>query len=364
MVHASALVLLSATAGCQETDFEPEFGRIVSAGDHVEIWASPGVEVCGGNVAYLDAFVEGLRERVGPHPEAEDSRRYYVLNEGDWRAFDDAVDCRGCACTTEHRTVYSRFGLPSAHEMVHAELFSGGHRFLEEGIAVALGGPLFENTPEDYDVEEGLSEAWTVGEAYPRAGHFTRFLIDRHGIERFLAFKDASLHDPSYDRLSHISVETLGESLDELVAIYEREDADCRQPGYQEHLVECDGLLTPWSPTDYSFATEIEFETDFACEDGHVLGPVFDQIYVTRRFEVERPGSLYAYVDGGAVTIAQCDGSCDADEFGRKRDALFQVSPRTTLEESIRPGRYTMRIWKPLAVGRAPVRVHLTLFAF
>ncbi len=355
-----------AMLGCQDVDDEPHFGRLVVVGESVEIWASPGMDVCGGNVAYMDAFVDALREEVGPHPANEDLHRVYVLNQQDWRAFDDAVDCRGAGCTTASRTVYTSGFLPGSHELVHAELFTNGHRFLEEGLAVVYGGMLEEGSPRDYEIIDGLSESWVEPEAYARAGHFAKFVIDRHGIDAFMNAKDASSYGDSFDDVLEVFAQVLGEPAEELLAAYDALYARCRQPGYQAMLVECEQQPTPWTEEDYG-GPGIRWNLDFGCADGNTLGPTHDgRVYVTRAFELDREVEVLASLsapEGVELTISRCDGSCTANPLANP-----DINERWTIEvgrthgEYLAAGRYTAKISKPIEMAPAPVEIWVRQF--
>lgn len=298
---------------------------------------------------YLDAFVDALRAEVGPHPEAEETLRYYVLDAEDWAVFDDEVGCRGAACTTAFRTVYARGFLPSTHEVVHAELFTDGHRFLEEGLAMVYGEHLFPNRPAHYDVRKGLSEDWVAGEAYSRAGHFAAFVIERHGIERFMAVKDASTSGSSFDELSALFGHLTGEPFEDLLAAYDQIESECRPPGFHAMLVECDQPATPWSGEGP--IQRIAFDFDFSCSDGNVMGP-YEDIFLTRAFEVEASSEVWVTVDGAGVEVhvSRCDGSCvDLDATGTVQDTFFVVPEGRSKAFSAQPGRYSVRVSKRAA---------------
>lgn len=357
-----------ATAGllfvlsCQETDLgEPHFGRPVSQGEHVEIWASPGVEVCGGNLEYLEAFVDALRAEVGADPGPQDRHRYYVLNDEDWKQYGDVC---GAECTSANRSVYTLDALPSRHEMVHAELSTKGHRFFEEGLAVVYGEPIFNQSPTRSELLDGLREPWAASRAHGRAGHFASFVIARRGIEAFMRVKDASRPGDSLAELSDIFVDELGEPLEPLLLDYEEYEDECSPPGYQALLVECDQTPTPWSVTEDG-ALQIEFDVDFGCSDSDVLGPYDGRIYVTRALELQQRTEVLLAVSGGQgveVRVSRCDGSCAPWDPATKAraDTFWRVPNNYADAEHLDAGRYTVQISKPLELGPSNVRVLLT----
>ena len=359
--RGAGLGLMLCAAGCAELDVEPEYGARVEQGTYVEIWASAGEQVCAGNLGYLDAFVERLRAEVGPHPGAEESRRYYVLDEEDWARFDAQVGCRGFGCTTASRTIYTRGLIPSPHEMVHAELFADGHRFLEEGLAVVYGEPGSVFSPTDYHVVDGLSETWVAPEAYARAGHFTSYLLDEYGVDAFLSAKDASAFESSYDDLSNIFENEVGAPLGTVLdgyASHQPLDEHCDTPGYHRLLVECAQPPLPWTlgPTTAS----ISLEHGFACADEDVMGPYGDMLFIHRTVRLEQARQVLLRVERPArfAELLRCDGRCGDDDPGQG-ELTASAWPDRPADVHLGPGTYVLRVFKPVQGGSDPVRVQV-----
>lgn len=321
-------------------------------GEHVEVWASPSIEVCGGNVDHMDRFVDRFRELVGPRPEAEDLHRFYVLDEQDW---DDLGICQPDACSVRRRTIYSRF-LPSTHELVHAEISAGGYTLLEEGLAEVFGEARPDELPFAHDIDEviGQGDSGLPGGAYQRAAHFTRFLIDRHGLDGFLALRDATRRGDGVPQLERAFDETLGVSLDAELLAYGDYPEFCWNPGYRFPLLECETPPTPWaSPTEF-------VETvDLTCANDDVMGPRWGELFTLRSFEVgeldkfaievEAPGSDYA-----SAWVVKCDAECaslprdDHEHPWEPAQIVVEAHPQEPAEALLYPGKYWVQLARPV----------------
>lgn len=344
----SAVVAVSTCFGwsCAEVDHEPQVGRLVATGEHIQIWASPSIDVCGGNLDYLDRFVDELRATVGPHPAAEDLRRYYVLDDADWETTQQAINCRGAACTTAFRTIYASGISPLVHEVTHGELFTNGHRFFEEGLAMVYGDA-YHGSPFGTSVLDGLRNEWVVPEAYPRAGHFVGFLIDRYGVETFLAMKDASSSGMSFESLPELFEEELGESLGTVLAAYsafEQAELECNTSEYREALVECAAETTPWDAT----ATLWETETDLNCDDDDVLGPSYGHQFVVRSFTVEDLSLLRFELEGSGAfaRVYECNNTCQSYPIREPGQPALEVTSDDPPQEWFTPGHYWVGIYR------------------
>jgi len=347
--------------GCAP-DREPVFGSFVARGEHVEVWASDGIEVCGGNVEHMDRFVEAFRELVGPRPEAE-FHRYYVLNEGDW---EELGQCEGAGgCTVLRRTVYSRV-VPSTHELVHAEIAAGKHTFLEEGIAEVFGSAEPDDMPIGYEildaVERGNNDLPLEG--YQRAAHFTRFLIDRHGIDGFLELRDATSVGDDVEELGRAFMEALGSPLEQELSEYAEFPSLCFNAGYRFPLLECAAPSSPWQdPTTF-------IETvDLTCGREDVLGPFDGEIFALRAFEVLELGAYSIEVDAEGTDearawVVKCDSECanlpreDREHPFEPAQIAIEAQVNLRHEELLYPGKYWLRLSRPAdAPGDLTLRI-------
>lgn len=352
--------------GCAP-DLEPELGELVARGEHVEVWASEGLEVCGGNVEHMDRFVERFRDVVGPRPEAEALHRYHVLDDEDW---EDWAAAGGCpvgvgGCVMQGRTVYARV-VPSAHELVHAEIAADGHLLFEEGIAEVFGDGPPDAWPFTYDLEDALElgDARLPSEAYERAAHFSRFMIDRHGIDGFLRLRDSTTRGDSLDGLERAFESALGTSLQRELAAYDEHPAWCRNAGYRYGLVDCEMPVTPWLD-ERSFEATVEL----SCASDDVLGPLHGEIFVLLAFEVTRFDKYdvaleAAGTDAARAWIVKCGSRCrgwpgdDPEHPLEPPQIVIDVRVGEPREAILYPGRYWIRLFRPVsAPGELSLRI-------
>jgi hypothetical protein len=361
-VWASPAVLAFSCA-----DPEPLIGELVARGAHVELWASEGLEVCGGNVEHMDAFVDRFREVVGPRPEAEPMRRYHVLDADDWEDWIDSGRCRPGAggCTAQRRTVYARL-VPSTHELVHAEISASRHHLFEEGIAAVYGEGRPTAWPGFYDITDAidLGAGMLPFEAYERAAHFSRFLIDRHGIDGFLSVRDATARGDGWTALDRAFHAALGASLDDEIEAYERFTPWCVRAGYQVALVECGLPASPWR-NERSF----EETVDLTCTNDDVLGPYEDEAFVLRSFEITARDEYAIEVDAeglhdARVWIVKCGSRCrgfpgDDPAYPYEPPQIaFEVSAGEPQARTLYPGKYWLRFSRPVeSVGEVTLRI-------
>lgn len=355
--------------GCSPAppDYEPEIGEFVERSQYIELWASPGMEVCGGNLAHMDRFIDGFRTLVGPREEAEDFHRFYLLDQEDWdsKGTCEHLPSEAGGCTVAQRTIYSRV-VPTVHELVHAEITSGGHTFLEEGIAQVFSETSPNLFATGFDIEEGLD----IGggglpfEGYERAAHFTRFLIERHGIDGLLALKDeTSFGDDSAGIDGALKV-SLDSSLDAELAAYEDYPELCFSAGYHTPLVECD-----LPPTSWVEPMLFQDSVDLQCTSERVLGPVNRRLYAFSAMEIETLGNYRIEVESpgtvdATVWIVKCGSECahlprEDREYPFEPAAIaIEASAEQPQEQLLYPGKYRIRFLRPVdAPGTVTVRV-------
>ncbi len=357
---------LATALGCMP-ELEPELGEFVARGEHVEVWASEGLEVCGGNVEHMDRFVERFREVVGPRPEAEAVHRYYVLDEEDWGEWVEVGGCQRGAhgCTRLNRTIYAS-KLPSAHELVHAEISADGHSLFEEGLAEVFGDGPPDAWPLGYDILDGLAigDSGLPFAGYERAAHFSRFLIDRHGIDGLLRLRDATVEGDSIERLESAFEAALGTSLWSALDAYDDYPVFCLNAGYRFALLECETPTTPWL-SRLSFAET----ADLTCADDDVLGPFEGEIFVLRAFEVDRFDKYDIEVraegaDEARAWIVKCGTRCrgglgdDPEHPFEPPQIAIEVRSGEPREELLYPGKYWIRLSRPMdSPGKVSLRV-------
>lgn len=360
------------TIGCVP-ELEPELGVLVARGEHVEVWASEGVEVCGGNVELMDRFVERFRAVVGPRAEAEAMHRYHVLDEDGWQEWADAGGCPEAAggCTVQRRTIYTRVGLPSLHELVHAELYGEHDSYLEEGIAELYGCPRLGGSPGERSVEEGIDVrgAYIPQGDYARAAHFARFLVDRHGVDGFLRVRDATTTESDYDAVERAFASALGVTLGEELERYAGYSDRCVDAGYRVALLECELPAIAWQDGGRALALSL----DLACDSPTALGPFHGEIFGLGAMEIAEHGVYELRFDapGAADAVAwvtACDAKCAEDppvaQVHAYEPALAPAFMATAVRvghpvaQRLHPGKYWLRLARPShAPGLATLRV-------
>lgn len=353
--------LLAVLLGCAP-ELDPELGEFVARGEHVEVWASEGVEVCGGNVELMDRFVERFRDVVGPRAEAEAVHRYHVLDEDGWQEWADAGGCPAAAggCTVERRTIYTQVGLPSLHELVHAEIYGEHDSYLEEGIAELYGCPRLGGRPGERSVEAGIDVrgAYIPHGDYSRAAHFARFLVDRHGIDGFLRARDSTTTESDYDAVDRAFASTLGVTLGEELERYAGYSDRCVDAGYRVALLECELPAAPW----HDGGRALELAVDLTCDSPTVLGPFHGEIFGLGALEIAEHGVYDLHFDapGAADAVAwvtACDARCAEEAPGARvtsYDPAFTpdfmvaaIGAGQHVAKRLHPGKYWLRLARP-----------------
>lgn len=349
-IVASTFVVVGGSA-CAEPEFEPEVGEFVARGQHVELWASEGHDICGGTLSHLDRFVDALRERVGPQPEAEDLHRVYVLDDEDWSEGPCDEDAGGCAAMG--RTVYTRGVRPALHELVHTELSNRGNSCLEEGLAVVFGEATVGAYPFVGDGDEHTCLETTGAipfDLYHRAAHVTRYLINEYDLGPVLAFKRETSRDAGFAELHAAFLRTIGDDLDEVLVRYEEDyPVFCQNAGYRISLLECSVPATPWRS-----ATLWDETVMLDCADANVVGWSAGERSELRTIEIDevRKVSLVVTSDDedAHVLLAKCDSDCvdpDGESPNGPGEIEFDIEAGTTVLERLEPGKYWLRFARP-----------------
>ncbi len=356
---------LLAVLGCApDRELEPELGSFVVRGEHVEVWASEGIEVCGGNIEHMDRFVEAFRQLVGPRAEAEPRRRYYVLDEGDFEELDRCGD-GASGCTVQSRTIYGR-NVPSTHELVHAEISAVRHTGFEEGLAEVFGDAEPDNMPILYDIQDVLEHGnFDLPFAgYQRAAHFTRFLIDRHGIDGFLALRDATRPTDGPAELASVFEDVLDSNLGRELVEYEEYPDFCFNAGYRFPLMECSVPPSPWQDANTFVET-----VDLSCGNDDVLGPFEGELFALRAFEIDELGAYSIEVEAEGAPrarawVVKCDSECahlprdDREYPFEPAQIAIEVGIYTPQAELLYPGKYWLRFSRPVdAPGKLTLRI-------
>lgn len=288
-------------------------GPRVLSGDHIDIVLDPGVEPCGDLVAHMDRFIALVADRW--HVDLADQR--YSFH---WYAPNSFLVDAGCPAGTAgcaHPTLASAASAPLDHELVHLVSFAVGRPppFFIEGAAVAFE---LTNTLVPGDVLPGtayiqglLTADPLPADAYPLAGAYTRFLIDRHGLPAYLDFYASMDRSADPSEVAAVHADLFAEPIAATIAAFDAERRACDFARFNFKLFECSGDPLAWD--EHSLVVR----RDLACDADDVVGPFYygreSRLYAA--FDLTTPGaftlSLASDPGGAALTLGAC-GGCDS----------------------------------------------------
>jgi hypothetical protein len=316
---------------------------VVLEGARVDFVYDASLEPCGDVVGHMDRFVELAAQHLGI---ALADHRFTFRWFPDARFLTDS-GCtelaKGCAYVGE---AHARVA-PIDHELVHLLSFvaDGGDRpnsFFIEGLAVALelpDKPSRDVSPVgDEDVLASMIVPKLDGEYYPLAGAFTRFVIDRHGMDAYMRFYVAMEWGAALPDIEAAYREAFGEELRDAVAIFDAERRECTAGKFRFKLRECADEPQAWDDREFVLARSL------SCDDPDVVGPFADA--TARMFvglEVAQEGLFElstAAIGGGAATFGSC-GGCEVGVHER-------VEAGERRRVSLPAGRYYVQLEGPV----------------
>lgn len=337
----------------------PELGSQAWVGDHLEVWTTEDVQICEGSFGLLDDHAREVRrfaEDRGVETRLE-KYRYYWIDRG---TLERDSPCESAACFfSRGPSVYASQLL--VHEVVHAEVIERHHSFFEEGLADLLGDDQWRHTPRVVDVAAEIDRA--AGETldrtlYREAADLTRLAFDLYPDEALAALVDTSRDDDYAGTRERLAAHGL--DLDELVATHGQAES-CSMDGVRIALTECATEPTAWQDADTWLGTGA-----LDCDATDTFGPSPDEtpeMWTIRALEIAEAGDYSLWMDGAEGTTARlvaCDRTrCEplADNIGGE---FALVSPESIAYLTLRPGRYWIRIARPLEKGPEPgFSVHL-----
>jgi hypothetical protein len=344
------LLALAPTLACQDPA-TPQ--SLYYDGDHLEVYASDGLEACNGTFPYMEAWLSSSRERVGRSDSAV-RHTFYWLSPEEFEASPCGADAVACAFPRSD-VIYSSY-VPAEHELVHVELEGWPLSLLREGAAEVFGSTDLIDIVNRPSIDSLADERQIPGVGYQTAGRFSRFLIDRFGVDAYLDLYAGLDADAGREGLAAGVADILEANLSSLVADFEQQRA-CRQEAWRFYDVECSVLpLEPWQGPDRWSAT-----VDLACDAPDVIGPRFDIVWARRALHIAEADryTLSIASDGpsAVVTISSCAATC-----GRADESTVVMIPAATIDYpttiELAAGRHWLRIEQAADSG-APVTVHL-----
>lgn len=273
--------LLTATLAC-------DLPEVTSEGIHVRVAADHGLEICAGTLVHMDRFVSDLSAEFGVSPPTGDSRfKFYWLEAADFSARSGCSEGRdGCERGGEVFSVSA----PLNHELVHEVTHQLGHAppFFVEGLAVVyqgLGAILRPPESSVSDVLRTLEATDSMAVDYSAAGAFTAFLIERHGLDAFLAVYAGLERRSDRNSIDATFREVLGVSLENSEAEFRAAYDSCSKASLDAKLVECAAPEIPWDGAHLTTYQRL------ACDREDAIGP-FDgrDLVVLYTLMVDTPG--------------------------------------------------------------------------
>ncbi len=170
--RACAIALVLALSGCSDEELP-----VVARGRYVELATDRDDPICGGTVAFMDQYVEGvaallgetLPDRVFVRYEWLDIEHGVTSKEGDQYVVRDDLLLR------EHALVHA----------VHRQVWPASRPFMHEGLAVLLDGAglLQTSWPEGVSLDPLLEADRAEDLDYFQAWFFVSQVVRDHGFE-------------------------------------------------------------------------------------------------------------------------------------------------------------------------------------
>ena len=310
-----ALVVLATVGACGE-DRPP----IVWEGEHLRFRTNEDLaEVCGGTLAYSDAFVGHLGEVF------QEPHRVVDFNwVRDVDSFCPSV-AGGCASDGE---VFSEEPL-HRHELTHAARSQLAYLPLEEGIAELYGDRLRSRAELRPSAVTDVLRAHERGQLmveqddYALVGHFASYLRAVHGTDTLMRLGELSDYKGTFAELGGGFERAVGGPLGEVVADYMADYPVCDQTFHVDNSFDCDRnpVVLPAASGE-----PLRVELPLSCDEPHVLGPRGGQRWVTVALEVPVTAEYRLSFTGDWTSsmvyqVRRCDSSClddpqAAPEFG------------------------------------------------
>lgn len=323
--HVWLLVLLSACG--------PAMPDRAVEGRRVRYHHWPGDEPCAEAIAEIDAFVDGLSERL-PTPLPVDFRidYYKVKTQADVIAADPACSvARAEGCSVGSKVFTTR--RVHDHEVAHAVLSRLGHppAAFVEGMATIYGCGAARYAGSRLDVEAFDPRSWPAAASltdYKTSASFLAWLSDQHDANSLWAFYAATPHDADNPRVEREFQKAFAVTLDDALGAWKAsgvqlDGAFCRS--FNDRCESAD------LPLDGGVAT-----AEISCVD-RVYGFALSSGAVIRaRFNAE--------LQGRVLTVHACDG----DDVTPR--ALVHSWPGLGLSSTV-DGRWS-ELLSPAGVGR------------
>ncbi len=323
--------------------------EVTDEGVHVVVAADAGLEMCGGTLAHMDAFIASAAAEFGVTAPTGDDRitMYWVVE--DFHERSPCKDPLSGGCANGSSTWVS--SIPANHEFVHNLTVPwGGSSFFLEGIAVAyegMGGssaklprravsPLLPKTS---------SELLRTDDGYNTAGAFVAYLIETHGLDAYRRVVGEIERRDGVEGVDAAFLAGFGSSRIDTIKAFDATRRSCPYGAFTAKLVECAAPTIAWDGDTASLHRSL------ACEQDDAIGPYGgDLAVVFYTLDVPAGGDYEISVIGdresdstgieNAVSLAHC-GGCELVV-----DERIEAGESPTVF-TLPAGRYALRLSGP-----------------
>ena len=280
----------------------------VIPGAYVDYRYSPGLQPCTGNAAAVNAYsvyaASALKIPLDEVPQLSFS----------WVTPEDLDSWTGGACSHSCAIGRGAFSLSPVlyHELAHAVFYGVNPRpahFLSEGSATVLDPFQLINFTKvgSRDPRHFLTDPSFSSGYYAMAGLFVAYLIQIHGIEKFLALYQAIPRESNLSDWEGAFQAIYGETLDNVVDDY-LSSTECPPAVSPFPQFECDAPLLAPEGEGWSYGRSLD------CDGDDVVGSIDSDVgrTTTVTFVVDNPGDydvefLVPPMPNSLMRIGACD---------------------------------------------------------
>lgn len=316
-------LLVGVLVACQPALPEP-----IWEGESLHYGTTTDAPVCRGSFVLQERHAVELARLMGF--ELPDIIRFTRLKLRQLRRYC-GWRARGCAWDEEPYAFMAESSY-NFHEITHVVANLGGlsgptafnegfaEVFQDGSASILAGTPLAQVLHGDVD---------DVAD-YHTAGRFVRFLIERHGLEVFVAFMRSTWRDAEFDEFAPIFAEVFGEPIEAAMADF-AEYPNCSSQSNRIALLDCALPPQPWD------GPILTLGADVSCERSDVLGPnKLGLMYTSRAFGIAEAGSYRvsspASTSWSFARVSKCGSCWDSLEW--------TLGPGTSEAHELTPGRY------------------------
>ena len=321
-----ATALACGALACAEAD-------TVHEGEHVTLIVDPAIDACGGMLGHMDRFVTTLADYLGV-PLAGEHFTFVWYSE---ERFAAEAPCGNYAGWCEWGGDIRSTSAPPDYALARLILARVGSPppFYAEG-ARAVFTPDLDSHVGGYPDYGDVQQLLALGQADPTlAGAFTRFLIDRHGLDAYLVFYASVGYGDSLPEIEAVHAEHFGESLTETSVAFDAERRSCPERSFQFKLVECSAPRIAWD------GDSLLLRRSLVCGEDDFVGPFANglawnsstlEVATARTFEISFTADESAW-----VMLGGC-GGCE-DEA-----AVLLATGREPERRWLPAGRYYLNL--------------------